>query len=101
MLTLMPLKVTVCPLTATTTAVLVDVAASQMLSPGTSLLLSHKQSPAGMALLLNDCGTICVAGDVPPGQAAAPHGSQMRAPYEALCHRTVSIYARMQPETLQ
>jgi hypothetical protein len=74
----MPLNVTVWLLTAMATAVFVDVAASQMLSLGTSLLLSHRQSPAGMALLLNDCGTACVSGDVPSGQTAAVHGSHSR-----------------------
>ena len=38
----------------------------------TSLLLSHRQSPLGMALPLNICGTDTVDGFVPSGQPAAP-----------------------------
>ncbi len=69
--TVMPLKATDWPLTAMTTGARVAVTAAQMLSLGTSLLLSHRQSPLGMALPLNICGTDTVDGLVPSGQPAA------------------------------
>ena len=83
----MPLKVTVWLPTAMTTGILVDVAAAQMLSLGTILLLNHRQSPAGMLFLLKDWGTASVAGDVPPGHTAVPHrrvGRNLRSDYCSL-----------------
>jgi len=74
----MPLKATLWLLRAMTTGARVAITASQMLSLGTSLLLSHRQSPLGMALPLNICGTDTVEGLVPSGQPAKPHSHQYR-----------------------
>ncbi len=63
--TVMPLKLTLWPVTETMTGWLVAVAAAQMEASGTSLLLSQRQSPAGMATSMNCCGTLCVVGVSP------------------------------------
>ena len=68
--TVTPLKVILWPVTAIVTAWLVVVAAAQMDASGTSLLLIHRQSPAGMATSMNCCGTVCVVGSSPSGQPA-------------------------------